>query len=145
MRSRPASPPSIGYALFCMVAAAPAAPADAPAAPADLPMQVLLETAEKGFAQEQLMAIMHQVAARSYTASHAAAPYLILFCPQVELDGLAVSADRGLRLALDVLPLLYTHASASHCDSCAGAAVVAAGGGCCTAAAYGQEHDEGAG
>lgn len=91
------------------------------------------------------MAIMHQVAARLYTTSRAAAHYLILFCPQVELDGLAVSADRGLRLALDVLPLLCTHAAASHCDSCAGAAVVAAGGRCCRAAAYRQEHDEGAG
>jgi hypothetical protein len=67
--------------------------------------QVLLEVAEKGFEQEQLVAIMHQVLALPVTVG-------LFFCVesvkqlQVELDGLAVSADRGLRLALDVTTIV---------------------------------------
>jgi Zn-dependent M16 (insulinase) family peptidase len=67
----------------------------------DVSRQVLQETAEKGFEQEQLMAIMHQAPAPS--ARVHLGP-LTRDTPQVELDGLAVSADRGLRLALDILP-----------------------------------------
>jgi hypothetical protein len=72
-------------------------------------VKVLHEVAEKGFEQEQLMAIMHQVTCRVTCHPHLIPHTLrairipsaqLMF--QVELDGLAVSADRGLRLALDV-------------------------------------------
>ncbi len=84
--------------------------------------QVLHEVAEKGFEQEQLMAIMHQVFISALSlVIRAAALSLSEFRHQVELDGLAVSADRGLRLALDVSALSCS-ARASVCwpDCCVG-------------------------